>query len=280
VTSPLGDSKTAWGAIMRILVHRVTDELRHNRGIAYEVDWSGVRVDHQTGLTALWADGREGNEAEVAKGLWRELRTIAIAPPTDEELAHDRAELAVALADSRQDFGRLMANARRLLDDQPLRSPSQMQEDLAAVDPVSLGDLVTNALPSAVAFVPEECNVELDGLPRRDDDLDEANDNPVDGRTFTRKVATIAPLRLRVIIGDEGLTQWIWEEVSTVHWPDVVGLGIIEDVRELVTTDGRTVLILGRHLREGEELLAMIDARVPASLEFPLSKDWMDRYSD
>ena len=261
-----GPARSGYGALMRILVDRVTDELRHARGLAYDVDYSGVRLDEKSGLVAIWADGRDDRHATVAEGMWKELQTMVEAGPLPEELAHDRAGLEESLADSRQVVDRLQYNAWRLLSGQELERPDTVRSELAALTSEHLRELAEQALPTVLAHLPEGCAALLDGLPDRTDDVD--RDLPVNGRPFGRRLVSTAPLRLQVIAGDDGITLRLHEDISTVMWEQVVGLGIDNDARYVVSADGRTLPVFPGDLRGGADLVEMIDARVPGALWF------------
>ncbi len=257
--------------VMRVLHDRATDDLRHRRGLAYEIDWTGAWLDETTSLLAIWADAREENVAEVAEGLWTRIREISERPPTSEELDHVRATFEESVANNHHTIDRLQHSAWRLLTGLPLVTVEDTRAELAGLRPEALGTLVADALPSTVAFIPEECQVGLDGLPRRDDDVD--RDDPVTGRQYKRSLASIAPLRLQVTAGDQGLTLQVSDAVSTVHWNDVVGLAKRARDRVIMTADGREVPIFARDLRHGDDLLATIDSLVPADLHFTASDE-------
>jgi hypothetical protein len=217
-----GPARSGYGALMRIPVDRVTDELRHARGLAYDVDYSGVRLDENSGLVAVWADGRYDRHATVAEGMWKELQTMVEAGPLPEELEHDRAGLEESLADSRQVVDRPQYNAWRLLSGQELEHPDTVRSELAALTSEHLRELADQALPTMLAHPPEGCAASLDGLPDRTDDVD--RDLPVNGRPFGRRLVSTAPPRLQVIAGDDGITLRLDESISTVLWEQGVGL--------------------------------------------------------
>ena len=134
---------------MRVLVERMTDDLRHREGLAYEVDCSSTRIDETHGLITFWADGREGQLDKVATGLWVSVRGLAAEGPTLEEIAHDRAGLEELLADSRATQGRLEGDALRLLRGHQPRTPEEARAQHDALTPAHLQDLAAQSLTTA-----------------------------------------------------------------------------------------------------------------------------------
>lgn len=256
----------AWPALMRIMVDRLTDELRHGQGLAYDVDFSGAWLDHDSAVFAIWADGRDGEQTAVAEGLWRGIRLMAAEGPTEGELAHDRAGLEESISDPRQNLSRLENNAWRLLTGRPVQSDDDARAALASLEPRRMAEMLAGVLPTVLAHLPEGCAADLDGLPDRD--MEPRRDVPVTGRVFSRRLATTAPLRLHVTAGDDGLTLRLSDDLVTVRWDEVVGLGIDGAARHVVAADGRTLPIFPSDLRNGRDLVTLIDSRVPDTLRF------------
>lgn len=257
----------ALGVTAHILAERVTDDLRHGRGLAYDIDWTGVRFDRHTAVMALWADARDGEAGTVAAGLWDHVRRLADAGPEAVELERQREGLEEQLADPRDIPDRLQHNAWRLLTDQPLQKPADAVTALAKVDAVQIRNLLTEALPTALMQLSGDVDVELPGLP--DADAAPRVDEPFVGRSFDRRILAIAPLRLSVVAGDEGVTLRLGKEVISLRWRDVVGLAVNGDRRALVDANGTVLPVISRDLRGGNELLRIMDERVPADLRFP-----------
>jgi len=263
----------AASALMRILVERMTDDLRHRQGLAYEVDCRGARVDETRGLMTFWADGREGQFDKVATGMWEAMRGLAVEGPTLEEIAHDRAGLEEFLADSRAMQGRLETNALRLLRGQQAHTPEGVRARHDALTPAHVRDLAAQALTTALLMLPEDVEVDLADLPALDGEDSKYGDAPVSGRTHRKRSLALGPPSLRAVVGDSGASLQDRGDTLTVLWKDVVGLGAGPHERVLVAADGAVLELCSKHFRGGTDLFASVDAPIPRRLWFELPKD-------
>lgn len=259
-------------ALLRILVERMTDDLRHREGLAYEVDGTSARVDATHGVITFWADGREGQLGKVATGLWEALRGLAEAGPTPEEIAHDRAGLEEFLDDPRTTQARLESNALSLLRGGQPRTPDDARAQHDALTPAHLQDMASRSLATALLQLPEDLEVDVADLPLLDRDDEEYGDAPVTGRTHRKRALALAPASLRAVVGDLGASLQVRGDTLTVLWDAVVGLGTGPDDRVIVAADGTVMELSGKYLKDAGELFATIEAHVPKALWFELSE--------
>jgi hypothetical protein len=259
--------------LMRILVDRMTDDLRHSKGLAYEVDCSLARVDDTHGILTFWADGREGQLDKVATGMWEALRTLAQEGPTLEEIAHDRAGLEEFLTDSRGTQTRLEGNALRLLRGLAPLTTEEVRAEHDALTPAHLRDLAARSLTTALLQLPEDIDVDLADLPVLDGEDEKYGDAPVSGRTHRKRALALAPPSLRAVVGDSGASIQVQGDTLTVLWVDVVGLGTRPRDRELVAADGTVLELSSKYLRGADELFASIESHIPKALWFELPED-------
>jgi predicted Zn-dependent peptidase len=260
-------------ALMRILVERMTDCLRHRQGLAYEVGCSGARVDETRKVMAFWADGREGHLDKVATGLWETLRGLAAEGPTLEEIAHDRAGMEEFLGDARATQERLEGDALRLLQG---RQPLTAQEARAAHDgltPAHLQDLAARSLTTALLQLPEDVEVDLADLPVLDGEDQVYGDAPVSGRTHRKRSLAFGPFSLRAVVGDTGASLQVYGDTLTVLWEDIVGLGTGPHERVLLARDGAVLELCSKHFRGADDLFATIDSAISTALRFELPGD-------
>lgn len=267
------------GALMRILVERMTDSLRHRQGIAYEVDCSSTVVDDTRTLITFWADGRDGKLDKVAIGIWEALRKLAQEGPSLEEIAHDRAGLQEYLQDSRATLSRLEGAAMQHLRGLRPRTPDDMRAAHDSLSPAHLRDLAAGSLATALLQLPEDVEVKLNGLPILDGEEEKYGDAPVSGRIHRRRNLAFAPLRLKAVVGDLGASLQVYGDTLTVLWEDVVGLGIGPNERLLFSTDGTVLQLNSKHFRGAGDLFDAIDSTVARALWFELPPDWADLVS-
>jgi predicted Zn-dependent peptidase len=271
-----GDGEAAAGALMRILVERMTDSLRHRQGIAYDVDCSSAVVDSTRMLVTFWADGREGKMGKVATGIWEALQSLAQEGPSLEEIAYDRAGLDGYLEESRATLNRLEYAGMRHLRGLPARTPDESRAAHDRLTCAHLRELAAGSLATALLQLPEEVEVRLAGLPALDGDEDRYGDAPVSGRTYRRRSLSFAPLSLRAVVGDLGVSFQASGETLTVLWADVVGLGMGPTERHLIATDGAVLRLSSKEFRGGDDLFDSIDSTVARALWFKLPREWAD----
>lgn len=259
--------------LTRILVERMTDDLRHRQGLAYEVDSSAVRVDETRGVVTFWADGRAGELDKVAAGMWQALRGLAEDGPTVEEIAHDRAGLEEFLADPRSTQVRLEGEAMRLLRGHQPLTPDEIRARHDSLTPAHLRDLAARSLSTALLQLPEDVDVDLADLPVLDGEDQRYGDAPVSGRTHRKRALALAPPSLRAVVGDSGASLQFQGDSLTVLWEDVVGLGTGPHDRVLVAADGSVLELSGTYLRGANDLFATVEAHIPKALWFELPED-------
>jgi len=259
--------------LMRILVERMTDDLRHRQGLAYEVDSSVARVDETRGVITFWADGRKGKLDAVAAGMWQAVRGLAQDGPTVEEIAHDRAGLEEYLADSRATQARLEGEAMRLLRGHQPLTPEQIRAGHDSLTPAHLQDMAARSLGTALLQLPEDVEVDLPDLPALDGEHERYGDAPVTGRTHRKRALALAPPSLRAVVGASGTSIQLRGDSLTVLWADVVGLGTGERDRVLVAADGTVLELSSKYFRGAGDLFAAVEAHIPKALWFELPED-------
>ncbi len=265
--SLLAADDEALGAGMRILRDRLEDDLRRDRGLVYEVDWSGVRTGKDTVHVGLYLDPKRADVPEVAQAAARALRAMADRGPTDDELAHDLEGFVEVMADERAVPEHLDSFAADLLNG---LTPPTLEDRLAErrrVTAARVREVFRAALPSLYVLVPEE--VDLDraagdlGLPREPDSVFA----PVTGRVVKRRLLSAAPRGATLTLADAGITLTVPGLTTTVLFDDAVA--VIEDPdgeRRLVGIDGHNIPLVESDWKDGEAVLAAVRARVPAHL--------------
>lgn len=245
------------GLLLAVLVDRVTEDLRTNRGIAYEIDGALAPIDVGQNLLTLWTDGHEDRLGDIATAVWATVGRVAADGPTDEELDHARSLAAADLDDPRAVTGWLHGQALRILVGEPVRTRSDYVELLRAVSPEQVRLAAEQVRDTAVLLVPDTGDVEPDQLQHTDP---EPTDDPVIGDTvFKRRLASFAPRDLRVSIGTSGISMRVQGAVSSAAWDDVAGVAHAPGMRAVLLVDGRMMPLLAKHLHDSETLFRRID---------------------
>lgn len=262
------------GSLVRILADRVLDEVRHRRGIAYEVDLASTRLDRDQTIHALFTDGHEDQAGSIATTIWSALRDLAERGPSQEELDHDRAGFSTYIDDPRATVDWLEGMAYRHLHGEPLWSREESRERFGKVAVADVQGWARLALETALLGVPEgvphDLADELPGLPDRTE-WERPSDAPVDGQRFGRRLVALCPRDLSVTVGDAGISQTALGLTVAAPWEDVVGVASAPGLRLVLLEGGEDILLWQRHLKDSDRLFALVDART-AEVAFEASE--------
>ena len=258
---PRGPADAATGGILRA---RVEEELRSRRGIAYAVEIDQVPVDGARRVVVLSSDARPGEEAVVARLLWRELQRLAGEGPAPAELEHERALVAEYLADPRSAAEEARAAARGQVTGSPVSTGTELRADVERLDAEQVRAVAAALRDGAVLGIAPD-TAAPDGLPR----LSQWSTDRVTGRVFRPARRSGAPRGAELVVGPEGAGVDLGAgRLLTVRWDDVVGL-VSSPGEEwtLVGGDGTGVPIVAADWRDGAEAVALVRAAVPPELQ-------------
>lgn len=258
------------GVLASILQDRLTDDLRHERGIAYSCEVGLQRLDEGTLLT-VWTDGHEDRRAEIATALWTTLRDLATTGPTQAELDHARSGHAARLADPRNTVDWLAAEAYRHLVGWAPRTREGYLASLEALTTDSVRGRFASALDTVLLGVPRDVQLVLDDLPDHTD-AEFLGGEPVTGEVFARRTLSLAPRDLRYVAGPAGISQTAHGYTATAPWDSVVGVAVADGMRQVVLSSGQPLLAMRRHLKEADRLFQIIDEHT-ADVAFPATEE-------
>ncbi|SFO88404.1 Predicted Zn-dependent peptidase [Geodermatophilus dictyosporus] len=258
---PRGPADAATAGILRA---RVEEELRSRRGVAYAVELDQVPVDAGRRVVVLSSDARPGEEAVVARLLWREVQRLADEGPQPAELDHERALVAEYLADPRSDADEARATARGLVTGSPVTTGAELREEAERLDAEQVRAVAAALRDAAVLGVAAGTEAPA-GLPR----LPQWSADRVTGRVFRRARRSGAPRGAELVVGPEGAGVDLGEgRLLTVRWADVIGL--VRSPGEewtLVGRDGTGVPLVAADWRDGTEAVELVRAAVPSELQ-------------
>lgn len=265
----VGPDSEAFAAGLRILRERLEDDLRHARGLVYEVDFFAGLVGPDTVHVGFVLDPRPHDTATVAREVVPAVRRLAADGPTADELAHDLEGLETAVADERMLPEHLDAHAADLLRGTPPRAV----EDIVAARRAVTADDVREAFARAVGSL----HLLVPGGVRPDAQLPEQpvqDVPPVTGRVLKRRLLSSAPLRSTATVSDDGITQYVPPDTLTVRFADAVAVERHPDgyVR-LVGRDGIHLPLDERDWKDGASVLALLREKVPAALWYDLDPE-------
>ena len=251
----------------------LTETLRHQQGLLYDVGGGSARVTDDEGLAVLWADGAEEDQPRILEYAVDVLRRLAVDGPRDEELAHQKAVARAQMSDPRGTFDHLQFCAYRLLEGKPVLSVSESIDEIDAVTAADVRGAAAHAHETLLHVGRREAPGGIRGIPDRTDDT--IPDHPeIQGRSWRRKLVSRAPLDLRVVVGDDGLTQTVHGHRHGGSWEDVMGVAQGPDFRAVVFRDGTQLVIWPSAVGDGQALADEIDRRA-GDLAFEVEDDWL-----
>lgn len=260
VLSGLVEEPDVGGIFSLLLRERVEDDLRTGRGVSYEIDASSAPIKPGRSLIALHADTHKDQWDIVAQGLWAALDHLARQGPDEAELAHAKAVDAAMLSDPRGMESWLCFQAARLLVGRTPRTREQQQEIDTQVSDDAVRRAAAQMRATALMLTPEHLSTftALSEL-----SVDGAADPDVPGGTvYRRKGLSLAPRDLAMSISDTGFSLGVKKQSLSALWQSVVGVAVAENLRGLLLVDGRMAPVPAAAFKNGDRLLADIDARL------------------
>ncbi|WP_432493901.1 hypothetical protein [Kineococcus gypseus] len=253
-------------AVGRLLARAAEDAVRHERGLAYDVDVDPLRVDAGTAEVAVHADNDPARAAEVAGLLVDVVEAFAEHGPSAQDLRADAAQAFEALADPRRTGDAVTAAAEELLLGLPPRTPAQRYERTRQRGAGELREAVRAALPGLIALLPEDAELDRPGLGRL-----AASTSPVPaGRELRPRPFKGVPRGTRLVAGEDGVALRLPEGDLVARWDDVVGVTVRADgTHVLQTGDGPAVPVPVGDFRGAREVLAQARRRLPERLFVP-----------
>lgn len=262
-TVPAGIASAILG---EVLERRVTQVLRHERGLVYSVEGSLHGVDTTLAHLALLVEiDSPARAAEVQTVLIDQLEALAAGQVEAADLDASRRRLTEFVADQDWMAAHLVEMAVRELSGSAPRDIAQELAAAAATDQAAIAALAADALDSAVLVSPSGVS-----LPRgwsTPDDVPEPA--PVEGDRFTTG-GLRASRRQMLTIGEHGFSLATGNEPpSTALWDDIVAV-TRERSGEYYFTNvegSGWVLDPGSFKGDAEEVVRRIEARLdPATL--------------
>lgn len=252
----------------RIWFERVAGRLASDLGIDAEVELLSAPAGTGHRLLAVTVDGPYEHEETIGRTLLDSLRDLAEIGPADQEMADDLEECSSYMSDEDSTMDLLEHAANRILDGFPPQSPEGIRAELASMSREQVRDVARASLGTAQLLVSESAwgrgstpqgltdvtDVEWEDVPE------------IAGREFPKKLLRLAPLNTRLRASDEGISIRFGPETRSTRWEDVVGVDTADGSRELMRWDTLSITFRVSAFKNGDELAAIIDARLPELL--------------
>ena len=261
---------TALMAGLRIALDRATDEIRHGRGHAYELDFVGRSIDPSTERShvTFWADAAPRQAADVANALLEVLGALAADGPTADELTHDRDGMLAAHEDPRAVEGAVMSRAASHLAGREHLTEEQELVEHRELTPAAVAAALAPVATSALVLLPDGVAFDRPGFTY----LPASAIPALHGRRLRRRLGSGAPRGAELVLADEGLTLSLRKGPTTssmtVRWDDVVGVGTDDGMLVVQGGDGGAILVRAGDWRGGEAAVAAVREHVVPELFF------------
>ena len=136
--------------VARILVDRLTDDVRQDRGLAYDIGLDTARLDDDHTMFVVFTDGHEEHADAIVETLWATLKSLADHGPTDAELKHHLAGFTAYTLDPRASGDWMEGVAHRHLYGEPQHDRERAMASLAQIGAADVQRWARQALDTAV----------------------------------------------------------------------------------------------------------------------------------
>jgi predicted Zn-dependent peptidase len=252
------DRRTAAGVYAAVLQRRLHTALRLERGVSYTTEAAYRPRDGGTAVVTAFVDARLDGYRDVTEAFVDVLTDLALDPAPDDEIHSAWASANDELSHPDAAAAMVASAVTNLLTGGPVTTPAQLLAELAEVSAGQVRDVAREVLASGLLMLPTGQAVGRAGFapaPAWSTDL-------VEGRTY-RWAGQDAGYRL--VIGPDGVSLVVGENVATVRYADCAGMVAWPDgARSLFGPDAINVHIEPNLWNiPGSEIYA-IDAAVPA----------------
>ncbi|MHC4340728.1 MAG: peptidase M16 family protein [Planctomycetota bacterium] len=211
----LTDRTTSACMAWEVLGQRLTDRLRHELGLVYEVSSVYLPLDRDTAYMFAGVAATEGRRQEIASGFMTVVHLQRAGNPTEEEVARlqrttfnpESVDRATVAQGELQRIG--MARLLRWSED----SWSQLMQERAEATPESIGDAFRAATDHGAVVAPGPGEL---GIPSRK----KRSSEPVEGKRF-RPRRNAPGVFDRLIVGPIGISALAEGRWVTMHWEDL-----------------------------------------------------------
>jgi zinc protease len=283
---PGGDGAVVWDSTVRrepavaifagVLERVLMRSLRQEQGLSYTVQTDyELRDDDSVVLTAL-ADATAEKQSAVLGGFVDVLAAMRIGriDPADVTAVINRAVSALEQADDKG--GRLVGQAFNVLAGRPVRGLEEMIEETRGVTHADVVRVAATAYANGLLQTPEGSSADWAGYtaaPTSSEQLitgqEYLSPNSASAAAIAAAAAagTAPPKRNRIIIGPEGVSHAIGEEIATVRFDACAAMLCWPDgARQVIGLDAISVAVEPTLYVGLPAAISWLDAQVPAHL--------------
>jgi hypothetical protein len=251
--------------VIRIAANRLRTQVRHERGLTYQVAGDREPLSTTRAHNMLWLTCLEEQAEAVQTELLNILGDLAAGGPTEQELADD---LTAFMRQGTDPDGRVQdvaAAAEYELVGMPASGFADLVEERRAVTAAGCATELEAMLATAIL---NGARVSSQHLPPGFN-LYPTTCPPLAGRVF-RPVSARWPWEKTnvVIVGPDGISYATPNgRAASVRWADCVALVLRNDgTRTVLGSDGFSVELKPGAWKEGSDLVRLVDQAIPNSL--------------
>ncbi|MFC8276467.1 hypothetical protein ACFUJR_28835 [Streptomyces sp. NPDC057271] len=207
----------------------------------------------------------------VAEGLDATLRELVERGPAEGEVRRAERAWSERLDGDDQRHGHLVTAALDHLAGLEVFDVAGVRARLASLGPADVRTALAAYDSTAVLTLPEHCAPGPDSPFAAEPDRSGGAFH--EAYEYRPKFFGPAGRADRMYLSDEGLAHWTTNCHHAVRWHQVAGLGVFPEGRRVLYGECGTVIdIQADWYKSGGDLIAAVDARVPASLRFPMGE--------
>jgi hypothetical protein len=248
-----------------VLVRRLRQDLRFERGLIYDVGADYDAIGPMEALLTIGMDCTRADATEVAATIFRTLDELAASGATSDEISREATAFEEGSTQPGGRLGFLDSATHDALLGRQREAPAEIVAEYREVTPDATRAAAEMASRTMLLFAPPG---------GYDDGAVSAypgwSAGPVQGRTIRPSGWLVGPKarKDRLIVGPEGIS-WVSPDgrCNTVLYAECVAIRHWEGpVRELWGADGFRVVVDGAEWRGGSDVVAEVDAALPASI--------------
>ena len=263
----VADRSYAAHATLDILQRRLTQALRHDHGLTYDVGMGALEVDPDHVHTWLTADVLPEQVPMAAHVLLSTFESLAATGAQEAELAAYRRRIEDGYESLAGPIALLERQARAVLNGKPTRSAADSIRLAAEVVPADVAKAAQSLWESMLVAAPYDVPAVQGRMGR----VPSFSETTVTGGKVHKPVAGDSPT---LTVSDAGvmLTRAPGEPV-TVRYADAAALLRWNDgKRSLIGGDGFTIVLDPAQWKDGAAVVSAVTGRVPDDLVVPLDQ--------
>ncbi|HTU73564.1 MAG TPA: insulinase family protein [Trebonia sp.] len=263
----VSDRSFAAHAALDILQRRLTQALRHDHGLTYDVGLDVQEVDSGHLHAWLTADALPEQVPMAAHVLLSTFETLATAGPREAELAAYRRRVADGLASPAGPAGLLQRHARAVLNGKPPRSAADSIRLAAEVSPQDVAKATQALRESMLVAAPYDVPAVQGRMGR----VPSFSATAIGGGKAHKPATGDWPT---LTVSDEGvmLTRAADEHVTVRYATAAALLRWNDGKQSLIGGDGFSVTLDPAQWKNGAAVVSAIAARLPGALAVPIDR--------